>query len=219
MSDLFSGKPHTVHITKKNRIQIQSKKKRSLFLRISSERIARNFACVSLLVVTLYAVKEAKVPDEDLIYTAANSVVDIPWEETLGKIQFVNAAMPIDFKMPDTYYGTPALFAPDNTPLLHPWNKEEPFISFKSSSAIALTDGKLESIIRQQDNSLSLFFTHEHNYSTIYHNLSNCSLNVGDTISAGQELGATIDHEMIFILNFDGVSIDPYAYLFEPLQP
>ena len=80
MSDLFSGKPHTVHITKKNRIQIQSKKKQSLFFMISLR--------------TGIALSSPTSPDAIAqLYRCSKSVVFVIILYNLSDIPFLSLAM------------------------------------------------------------------------------------------------------------------------------
>ena len=54
------------------------------------ERLARNLALSGMLVLTIVAVKDARLPSGKTILTGVQQMVDQNWDDNLGKISFVS---------------------------------------------------------------------------------------------------------------------------------
>lgn len=213
MSDYPSEKAKTTNVIRKEQISSPSLRKPRLSIWATAERITRNFACTVLIIVAAYAVKESRLPESNIVYTAANSMIEVPWEETLGRIQFVNAVFPETDNIHQTYYGMPELLSGSTPPVTHAWIKDEPYLSFRTDAAHVLTGGLVDHIQHQADGTLTVLMIHDNGYASEYHNLSSCDATEGTQLEYQQLLGKTKDGEMIYVMKYDGIPIDPTSYL------
>jgi murein DD-endopeptidase MepM/ murein hydrolase activator NlpD len=102
--------------------------------------------------------------------------------------------------------------APVTGDILHVWSEAEPYVTFSSavSDVRAAADGEVMSIAHGPEEERIIRLRHTDGHETLYGNLADCFVDVGDTVEAG-EIIATLIHQqpLAFELRVDGRSVDP----------
>ena len=176
------------------------------------DRMTRNFLCVALLVVCIYAVRTAQYADENVLAAAARSMTESPWEENLGRIQFVSHMFPETQAVFWSENHTPELAIQSCDTFVHTWSEDEPYISIRtdSGSAYALGSGTITTIAADHNQNQIVTVDHGNGYTSTYYGLSNCLLSEGSHVAAGDTIGHTASsNEMVVEIKQYGLPIDP----------
>lgn len=177
-------------------------------------KLTRNTAFLMLLLVCLASIHNQHLPDGRTVLTAVQSTVDQEWDESLGKITFVDNMMPetlaVFFQTEELY----ALSLPCTGTLVHSWETHAPYVSFDAKGSVsAIADGEVMSISHDSADQLSLRIRHEKGLESIYYHLAATSLREGDQVTAGHVVGTLQnDHHLVLDVRRNGLSIDPTAY-------
>lgn len=177
-----------------------------------SDRLTRNFLSAALLVVCIYAIKTAQVPDGDVLETAAKSITELPWEENLGRIQYVTHMFPETQSVFWSNINKADYRIQAGTQIMHAWTEDEPYISIRTDRGIicSLTDGTVRDITYCHDNTITVTVLHDSNFTSTYYCLAACSVSEGDVIYAGNQLGIALQGTEIPIeLRQDGLPSVP----------
>ena len=183
------------------------------------ERITRNFLAAALVVVCVYAVRAADIPSAASVAAAAASVTQTPWEEELGRIRFVDHMLPDAVSVFFGDLNRPALKVLNQSPVLHPYTQNEPYLSLQSTGAeaYALTDGTVCDVKAETDGTVTLTLAHADGFETRYFGLKSTFLSAGDTVGASSPIGTlSANGVMAFALYEDGLPIDPTGLLQYP---
>lgn len=181
-----------------------------------SDKLTRNFLCIALVVICVYAVQSAHFPDGATVTTAIQSIVDENWDENLGRIQFVSNMFPETLSVFWNGTDEPTLQAPSNSRILHAWNQDEPYLSLsiQNGAVTALADGIVRAISRDNNGHFTVAVSLENSYETVYHDLISCQVSEGTNVRAGEVIGKAVhDEEMVFELRQEGLPLDPTGQL------
>ena len=177
-------------------------------------KLTRNTAFLMLLLVCLASIHNQQLPDGRTILTAVQSTVDQEWDESLGKITFVDNMMPqtlsVFFQEEQDY----SLSLPCSGTLVHAWETHAPYVSFNAKGAVtAIADGEVMSFSHDSTDQLSLRIRHENGLESVYYHLSSTPLREGDLVSAGDTVGVLqAGHNLVLDVRRNGLSIDPLTY-------
>lgn len=177
-------------------------------------KLTRNTAFLMLLLVCLASIHNQQLPDGRTVLTAVQSTVDQEWDESLGKITFVDNMMPqtlsVFFQEEETY----SLSLPCNGTLVHLWETHAPYVSFDTAgSVLAIADGEVMSLSHDSTDQLSLRIRHENGLESVYYHLASTPLREGDMVSSGEAVGSLQEgHNLVLDVRRNGLSIDPVAY-------
>ncbi|MBE5777455.1 MAG: M23 family metallopeptidase [Clostridiales bacterium] len=200
---------------KKPDFSAQKKQTPSRILR-TGERLTRNFLCAALVIVSVYAVKGADLGSENLLEAAVSSLTETPWEESLGRIQFVNSTFPETLAVFWNGNESMCLKVDSRSSVLHTWMENEPYLSVSSQNgnAYALCDGTVKSVSAGASKGLTVTLDHGDGYETLLYDLSVCLVQEGDTVRAGDVIGKLDDSgAMVFELRRNGLPMDPGKFL------
>lgn len=177
-------------------------------------KLTRNTAFLMLLLVCLASIHNQQLPDGRTVLTAVQSTVDQEWDESLGRITFVDNMMPqtlsVFFQEEETY----SLSLPCNGTLVHLWETHAPYVSFDTAgSVLAIADGEVMSLSHDSADQLSLRIRHENGLESVYYHLASTPLREGDMVSSGEAVGSLQEcHNLVLDVRRNGLSIDPVAY-------
>ncbi|MBR6753686.1 MAG: M23 family metallopeptidase [Clostridia bacterium] len=177
-------------------------------------KLTRNTAFLMLLLVCLASIHNQQLPDGRTVLTAVQSTVDQEWDESLGRITFVDNMMPqtlsVFFQEEETY----SLSLPCNGTLVHLWETHAPYVSFNTAgSVLAIADGEVMSLSHDSTDQLSLRIRHENGLESVYYHLASTPLREGDMVSSGEAVGCLQEgHNLVLDVRRNGLSIDPVAY-------
>ncbi|MBQ9943720.1 MAG: M23 family metallopeptidase [Clostridia bacterium] len=177
-------------------------------------KLTRNTAFLMLLLVCLASIHNQQLPDGRTVLTAVQSTVDQEWDESLGRITFVDNMMPqtlsVFFQEEETY----SLSLPCNGTLVHLWETHAPYVSFNTAgSVLAIADGEVMSLSHDSTDQLSLRIRHENGLESVYYHLASTPLREGDMVTSGEAVGSLQEgHNLVLDVRRNGLSIDPVAY-------
>lgn len=176
------------------------------------ERLARNIALAGMLVLTVSAVRNARLPDGKTVLAAVQALIDTKWDDRLGKISFVSNLLPETVSVFfDTNLQT-GFISPCLGSVSHAWSESEPYIGYhaKDSRIYAAAAGQVMSIAHGPDEEMIVRIRHENGMETMYYNLSAVSVAEGDTVTEQTCLGAVIKgKEAAVEVRRAGIAIDP----------
>lgn len=177
-------------------------------------KLTRNTAFLMLLLVCLASIHNQQLPDGRTVLTAVQSTVDQEWDESLGRITFVDNMMPqtlsVFFQEEETY----SLSLPCNGTLVHLWETHAPYVSFDTAgSVLAIADGEVMSLSHDSADQLSLRIRHENGLESVYYHLASTPFREGDMVFSGDAVGSLQEgHNLVLDVRRNGLSIDPVAY-------
>ena len=184
------------------------------------DQLARNLAVVGLLFVLVTAVRSAGTPEAQSVFSALQSSAGMQWDDTVGKLSFVNALLPESIQAVWSEETDVAVFSPVSGSIVHAWSRKEPYVTFESSlrDVRAAEDGEVMSIAHGPDEEKIVRIRHE-NCETLYGNLESVALQEGDRVYAGDVFGRLMEgRELAFELRVDGKSVDPRGKLMPILE-
>lgn len=176
------------------------------------DKLVRNLAVVGGLVLVIIAVRNSTIPEAQSVFSALQESVGMQWDESVGKLSFVNSLLPEEIQEVWSEEPSIAVFSPLNGEVVHAWSQNEPYllISGTVSDVRASADGEVMSIAHGMDEERILRVRHDDASETIYGNLVTCSVEVGDRVYAGDVIGTLLDgFPLAFEVRLDGRSVDP----------
>lgn len=186
------------------------------FLRI--DRLIRNLAVAGALLLTVVAVKNAGAPDVQSVFSALEETAGMEWDESLGKLTFVNSLLPEELQAVWNETQSLAVFMPIDGQTVHAWTEQEPYVEFSSmvSDVRAVADGEVMSIAHGLGEERIVRVRHDDSSESLYGNLETCYVQVGDRVSAGEIFAKLLpDAPLAFELRLDGRSVNPDGLMME----
>lgn len=183
------------------------------------QRLSRNTAFLMLLMVCLASIHNHTLPDGRTVLTAVQNSVDPSWDETLGKITFVDKLVPDSLAVFFAQPGEQTLSLPCDGQLVHPWSETAPYVSFQpeTAAALAVADGEVMSISHDAAEGLCLRLRHDNGLETIYYQLSQVFCREGDIVKQGDTIATLApDTALVMDVRRDGLPADPAPYWQQP---
>lgn len=179
---------------------------------LRADKLVRNLAVVGAMLLTVVAVKNTASPDAQSVFAALQASAGMEWDESLGKLSFVDGMLPDGIQAVWSQKTDIAVFEPVSGETVHAWSPAEPYTSFDTAlrDVRAVADGEVMSIAHGMDEERILRVRHDDETESIYGNLLNCYAQEGDRVYAGDVIATVIDGmPLVFELRKDGRSIDP----------
>ena len=180
-----------------------------------SEKLARNLALAGMLVLTVTAVRNARLPSGATVLTAVQEMVDTDWDDHLGKISFVSNLIPetvaVFFESPlEAEWIAPCFGEVD-----HPWSQAEPYVGYTAGDrrVFAIASGQVMSLAHGPEEELILRVRQEGGIEALYYNLASVNVSEGDTVSEKTCLGEALPDGALIEVRRAGRAIDPTAAL------
>lgn len=158
------------------------------------ERLARNLALSGMLVLTIVAVKDARLPSGKTILTGVQQMVDQNWDDNLGKISFVSNLLPESVAVFFESDFAPALIAPCFGQLSHSWQENEPYLGYqngKDGMVYALASGQVMSIANGNAEEKIIRIRHDAGYEAVFYQLREVSVKEGDLVTENSCIAQT----------------------------
>ncbi len=180
------------------------------------EKLARNLALAGMLVLSVAAVHNARLPSGKAVLTAVQEMIDPQWDDSLGKISFVSNLFPDTVAVFFESSPQAELTAPCFGEIAHAWTEDEPYVGYAASdlNVYAAASGQVMSIGHGLNEELIVRVRHDDGLETLYYNLASVSVREGDSVTASTCLGQRLPQEEALIeVRRSGLAIDPSAYL------
>ncbi len=184
------------------------------------DQLARNLAVVGVLLVMVVAVRNAGGPEAQSVFSALQTSTAMQWDESVGKLSFVNALFPESIRAVWNEEADVAVFSPVNGDVVHTWTRKEPYVMIQSRlrDVRAAEDGEVMSIAHGPDEERIVRIRHA-NCETLYGNLQSVNLQEGDKVYAGDVIAQLMEgRNLSFELRVDGRSVDPRGRLMPILE-
>lgn len=177
------------------------------------DRLARNLVVVGCLFMVVVAVKNTSMPQAQSVFGAIQQSAGMEWDESVGKLTFVNALLPQSIQTVWNEKETQPVYAPINGIVVHAWSAAEPYVMIDSalSDVRAAMDGEVMSIAHGMNEERILRIRHDDGTEALYGNLEDCHAEVGDRVYAGDVIARLLQgHPLAFEWREEGRSVDPY---------
>ncbi len=182
----------------------------------SAENLGKNLALVGCLALVTLALHGAGQQKDVSVFSALESSLTASWDEDVGKLSFVSDLLPQELRAVWNETPSIAVFQPMTGETVHVWSREEPYLEVMGtiSDIRASADGEVMSIAHGMDEERIMRIRHDGGYETLYGNLSQCFVEVGDSVTAGEIIATRMaDKPLAYELRMDGRSIDPEQIL------
>ena len=179
---------------------------------LSFDELVRNLSLVGCLVLVVVALRNSTLPQAQSVFGAIQSAAGMEWDESLGKLSFVNGLLPQEIQEVWNATSTAEVKVPLVGEIVHSWSADEPYLLIRAnaSKVFAVDGGEVMSISHGPDEEVIVRIRHDSGYETIYGNLSECNLQVGDYVGGGDVVGTLLEgKELAFELRRSGKSIKP----------
>lgn len=182
------------------------------------EKLARNAALAGMLLIAVTALRSERLPSGQSVLTAVQELLEPPpWDETLGRIEFVSNLFPetvsVFFDSPSAY----SLSAPSAGALCHAWSESEPYLGYQAGAegrVYALADGQVMSLSYGPAGERVLRVRHQDGLEALYYNLDRVEAGEGDAVAQGACLGRLMDNRAAMVeVRREGRSVDPTAWM------
>ena len=177
------------------------------------DKLVRDFAVVGCLMLVVIAVRNAQGPQAQSVFGALKESAGMQWDESLGKLSFVNQLLPEAVR--EVWNESPvaiAVSSPADGEVVHSWSVQEPylFISSKDGMVKAAAAGEVMSVAHGLNEERILRLRHDDRTETIYGNLKEVLVEVGDYVAMGEPVGTVLEvKSLAFELRVDGRSVAP----------
>lgn len=184
------------------------------------DKLGRNLAVVGGLFLVVVAVRNSTLPEAQSVFSAIQASAQMEWDESVGKLTFVNALLPESVRAVWQENPLTEVFAPVQGEIVHAWSQNEPYLMIQSgvSNVRASADGEVMSIAHGLGEERIVRIRHDDGNETLYGNMQECYIEIGDRIAAGEMIGKLRkDQPLAFELRVQGRSVNP-AELLRPFE-
>lgn len=186
--------------------------KRALLL----DRAIRDIAVAASLLVLLIAMKSAGDGSTlQAVFTTLQSDANTEWDESLGKLSFVNNWLPQGVSEVWQPSDAASIAMPVQGEVVSAWTAQEPYLELSSASGEvhAVKRGEVMALAHGLEEELILRLRHEDGSESIYGNLAACYVAEGDVTYEGDVIAQVLDgRPLAFEYRLNGRSVDPGLY-------
>ena len=182
------------------------------------DRLLRNVAIVGALWLVVAAVRNAGDAGVQSVFSSLQTNMAVDWDESLGKLTFVNNLLPESLRTVWSEEPVATVYAPVTGEIVHAWNAAEPYLELSSvvTDVHAAQNGEVMSISHGLDEELIVRLRHDNGLETLYGNLSECQVEEGAYVYAGDLLGTVLSGKnLCFEVRQDGRAVDPTSMMTE----
>lgn len=180
------------------------------FLRL--DQLGRNLIVTGCLFLMVLAVRNTAQPQAQSVFSALKASAGMEWDESIGKLSFVNAVLPPSVQAVWSQENDIAVFSPIRGDVVHAWSRQEPYVMIQSKvlDVRAAADGEVMSVAHGLDEERIVRIRHDDESESMYGNLAKCHLDAGDRVYAGDVFATLLEGKpLAFELRIDGRSVDP----------
>lgn len=179
------------------------------------EKLTRNLAAATLVLLTVIGVKEASAPNGSSFLQAVQNAVESEWDENVGRLTYVGSMLSESvqvFGRAESY----DLQSPVCTPAVQAWSPASPYLLYENAGDVfAAAAGEVCDIYHDDDERYIVRILHTNGLEGLYYGLDTCAVKEGDEVSASTLLGMSSGGEFALEMRRAGKSIDCSAYLKE----
>ena len=175
------------------------------------DRLLRNSALACAALLGILALGNVRQPwaekASEGIERALSMRIDL--DDTIGELKFVREIMPESALVFLNVSGT-ATSKPSDGEIAHRWSSLQPWTLFdgEGSPVRAVDAGTVTAVSPLSGGGYGVLVDHGEGAETLYANLTEVSVQAGDSVTAGQKVGVAGDG-LYFELRQDGQSVDP----------
>ncbi len=176
------------------------------------DRLVRNFAVVAALVLVTVAVRSSNVPEVQSVFGAIQESAGIKWDESIGKLSFVNSFLPEEIRAVWSEIKPELVFSPTDGTVVHAWSVTEPYLLIDGGTleVRAAADGEVMSVSHGLAEERIVRLRHSDGLESVYGNLQSSVLEIGQIIQAGEKIGNRLEEmPLAFEVRIDGRSVEP----------
>lgn len=182
----------------------------------SPESLTKNLALLGCLTLVVLALQKSGEQGSVSAFSALQSEMNASWEADVGKLSFVSDLLPSELR--EVWNPTPAVCvtAPAAGTTIHAWSETEPYLEIFSENRQIRSagDGEVMSIAHGPGEERILRIRHDNGVETLYGNLENCSVEIGDTVENGDVIATLLpDAPLAFEMRINGVPVDPAMHM------
>lgn len=183
---------------------------------LKADRLLRDLAVAGGLFLVVIAARNASLPETQSVFGALQTSAGMSWDESIGKLSFVNSFLPESIQTVWNETSDLAVFVPVNGKVVHAWSATEPYMLLETTlnDVRASADGEVMSIAHGIEEERIVRIRHHDGTEAVYGNLENCYYEIGDNVYAGDVIGVLMqNHPLAYELRVNGRSIDPADHL------
>lgn len=176
------------------------------------DRLLRNSAIACALLLGILALGNVRQPWAE---KAAGSIqraltMHIDLDDSIGELTFVRQIMPESALVFLNVSGSAELSLPSDGAVSHAWNAMQPWLMFEEGNrpVYAAGAGAVTAVSPLAEGRYGVLIDHGEGLESVYANLSEVSVQSGDSVSRGQQLGASADG-LYYELRQSGEAVDP----------
>ena len=176
------------------------------------DRLLRNSAIACALLLGILALGNLRQPWAE---KAAQGIeraltMHINLDDSIGELTFVRQIMPESALVFLNVSGGAGMTRPCDGAVVHPWSAMQPWLAFEDGvrPVCAADSGTVTAVSALSGGNQGILIDHGDGMESLYANLSEVTVQSGDSIARGQRLGAC-ESGLYFELRQDGESVDP----------
>lgn len=176
------------------------------------DKLLRNSAIACALLLGILALGNLRQPwaekASESIQRALTMRINL--DDSIGELTFVRQIMPESALVFLNVSGSTELARPCDGAITHPWSALQPWLAFEAEvqPVCAADAGTVTAVSELSGGNQGILVDHGEGRETLYANLSEVTVQSGDRIARGQQLGACEDG-LYFELRQGGDSVDP----------
>ena len=134
----------------------------------------------------------------------------IDLDDSLGELTFVRRIMPESALVFLNVSGSTELSQPSDGAVIHGWSSMQPWLMFEKGNrpVYAVSAGTVTAVSLLSGDRRGVMVDHGNGLESVYANLSEVSVNSGDSVARGQNLGTSAEG-LYFELRQGGETVDP----------
>lgn len=182
-----------------------------------SERLLRDCALCTAAMLCVMGLGNTDQPVAAMAVQRLSQVAttDLETEEILGQLQFVQNLFPESVQVFWSDSATSAQLHPPvaSQEVRHVWAISEPWTEYAGAQSVCASEsGEVMSVTPMNDGTFCVRIRHDETLESLYSQLSECSVQEGDWLAQGDQLGYAAD-ALLFEVRKDGRDIDPQALM------
>jgi len=176
------------------------------------DRLMRNSAIACALLLGILALGNLRAPWAEKASQSIERALSmhINLDDSIGELTFVRQIMPESALVFLNVSGSTALARPCGGAIVHAWSELQPWLAFEAGKqpVSAADAGTVTAVSTLSGGNQGVLVDHGEGRETLYANLSEVTVQSGDRVTRGQQLGACEDG-LYFEQRQGGESVDP----------
>jgi len=169
------------------------------------ERLTRNIAIATLVLLTVVGIREGADPPGGYIATIRSAVQE-SWDQNVGRLTYVSNTLADSISVFGRS-GLPALTSPAAVSASDAWTEQTPYLIYRNAGTVyAAAAGEVTGIAHDENERFIIRISHDA-ADTVYYGLDACFVREGDTVTKDTALG-TSRQEMAFEVRQGEKSLD-----------